>query len=55
MCGEAAGDPKLAPAFVGMGVNELSMSPRRVPAVRKLLSELTMDECRQAAEKLLHP
>lgn len=32
-CGEAAGDPKLAPAFVGMGVNELSMSPRRVPAV----------------------
>ena len=55
MCGEAAGDPKLAPAFVGMGVNELSMSPRRVPAVRKLLSELTMDECRHAAEKLLHP
>lgn len=55
MCGEAAGDLKLAPAFVGMGVNELSMSPRRVPAVRKLLSELTMDECRQAAEKLLHP
>ena len=43
MCGEAAGDPKLAPAFVGMGVNELSMSPRRVPAVRKLLSGLTMD------------
>lgn len=55
MCGEAAGDPKLAPAFVGMGVNELSMSPRRVTAARKLLSELTMDECRQAAEKLLHP
>lgn len=55
MCGEAAGDPKLAPAFVGMGVNELSMSPRRVPAVRKLLSGLTKDECRQAAEKLLHP
>lgn len=55
MCGEAAGDQKLAPAFVGMGVNELSMSPRRVPAVRKLLSGLTMDECRQAAEKLLHP
>ncbi len=55
MCGEAAGDPKLAPAFVGMGVNELSMSPRRVPAVRKLLSGLTMDKCRQAAEKLLHP
>ena len=53
MCGEAAGDARLAPAFVGMGVNELSMSPRRVPAVRKLLSEMTMDECRKAAQKLL--
>ena len=53
MCGEAAGDLRLAPAFVGMGVNELSMSPRRVPQVRKLLSGLTMADCRKAAEALL--
>lgn len=53
MCGEAAGDLRLAPAFVGMGVNELSMSPRRVPQVRRLLSGLTMEDCRKAAEALL--
>ena len=53
MCGEAAGDLRLAPAFVGMGVNELSMSPRRVPAVRRLLRGLTMEDCRTAARTLL--
>ncbi len=53
MCGEAAGDLSLAPAFVGMGVTELSMSPRRIAALRRLLSEMSMDECRRAAERLL--
>lgn len=53
MCGEAAGDEALAPAFVGMGVQELSMSPRKIAALRKQLGELTMEECRAAAQKLL--
>ena len=54
MCGEAAGDLRLAPAFVGMGVNELSMSPRRIPAVRRLLRGLSMEDCRKVAEALLN-
>lgn len=53
MCGEAAGEPKLIAALVGMGVQELSMSPVRIPAARRLLGQLTMEECRQAAQKLL--
>lgn len=53
MCGEAAADPKLAPAFVGMGVTELSMTSKRITATRKLISELTMDECREKARQLL--
>ena len=53
MCGESAGDPALAPAFVGMGVTELSMSPKRITAVRKLLSSLTWEECRDMAEALI--
>lgn len=53
MCGEAAGDPRLIAALVGMGVHELSMSPRRIPAARKLLRSLTMEECRHATKKLL--
>lgn len=53
MCGEAAADPRLAPAFVGMGLMELSMSPRRIAQVRKQLSGMTMDECRRCAAELL--
>ena len=53
MCGESAGDPALAPAFVGMGVTELSMSPKRITAVRKLLGSLTWEECRDMAEALI--
>ena len=53
MCGEAAGDLRLAPAFVGMGVTELSMSPRKITALRKHLSELTLADCRRQAEELL--
>ena len=53
MCGEAAGDAKLAPALVGMGVRELSMSPRLIPRIRRLLSGLTLAECEGRARKLL--
>lgn len=53
MCGEAAADPRLAPSFVGMGVNELSMSPRQIPTIRKLLSQMTMEDCRRAAKECL--
>lgn len=53
MCGEAAGDPVLAPAFVGMGVTELSVSPRRIAGLRKQLCEMTLQDCRAAADRLL--
>ena len=54
MCGEAAGDEKLAPAFVGMGVTELSMSPRKIAPMRRLLGTLSMAECEKYAQELLN-
>lgn len=45
ICGEIAGDPLALPLFVGMGVDELSMSPHRIfdicRTVRKIDSSLT--------------
>jgi phosphotransferase system enzyme I (PtsI) len=38
ICGEAAADPKLIPYFIAMGVDELSMSPGKILAARKLIS-----------------
>jgi phosphoenolpyruvate-protein phosphotransferase/dihydroxyacetone kinase phosphotransfer subunit len=38
VCGEIASDARLAPLLVGMGVDELSMTPTAIPAVRAALS-----------------
>ena len=49
MCGEAAGDAGLAVVLVGLGVNSLSMTPRSLPAVAKVLSTVTLDQARKLA------
>ncbi|WP_327103910.1 phosphoenolpyruvate--protein phosphotransferase [Nonomuraea glycinis] len=49
VCGEAAGDPVLAPVLAGLGVTSLSMAPVCVPAVRDALARLTLEECRERA------
>lgn len=37
VCGEMAGDPQAIPILLGLGVNELSMSPRQVPAAKQII------------------
>ncbi|MEV0383610.1 phosphoenolpyruvate--protein phosphotransferase [Nonomuraea sp. NPDC050643] len=49
VCGEAAGDPLIAPLLVGLGVTSLSMAPVCVPLVREALAGLSLDECRERA------
>ncbi|MEU8319078.1 phosphoenolpyruvate--protein phosphotransferase [Nonomuraea sp. NPDC048881] len=49
VCGEAAGDPAVAPLLVGLGVSSLSMAPVCVPVVREALAALTLEECRERA------
>ncbi|MFG1968722.1 phosphoenolpyruvate--protein phosphotransferase [Nonomuraea fuscirosea] len=49
VCGEAAGDPLLAPLLVGLGVTSLSMAPVCVPLVREALASLTFEQCRERA------
>ncbi len=40
VCGAAAGDPLAAPLLVALGVDELSVEPARVPAVKAALRRL---------------
>jgi phosphotransferase system enzyme I (PtsI) len=47
-CGEAAGDPTVAGALVGLGVDELSMTKVAIPEVKDALRRLTRDACREA-------
>ena len=40
VCGEAAGEPDMAPKLVELGVTELSMSPPSIPRAKKVISGL---------------
>jgi phosphotransferase system enzyme I (PtsI) len=53
VCGEAAGDPRLACVLVGLGVTSLSMAPAALACVREELALHTLDECRRMAEEAL--
>ncbi|MCK2219197.1 phosphoenolpyruvate--protein phosphotransferase [Actinomadura sp. ATCC 31491] len=53
VCGEAAGDPAVAPLLVGLGVTSLSMAPSCVPLVREALAGLTLAECEERAAAAL--
>lgn len=50
ICGEAAGDPALAPVLVGLGATSLSMTPRALGRVAAALDAVDADACRRAAE-----
>ncbi|MEV0612320.1 putative PEP-binding protein [Nonomuraea sp. NPDC050404] len=53
VCGEAAGDPLIAPLLVGLGVTSLSMAPVCVPVIRETLARLTLKECEERATAAL--
>ena len=53
VCGEAGGDPALAPVLVGLGVTSLSMTPRALGRVGAALTGVTEEKCRAAAEAVL--
>ncbi len=53
VCGEAAADPLLAVALVGMGISSLSMAAAAVRPVGAQLSAVSTETCRRAAEAVL--
>lgn len=53
VCGEMAGDPVLAPLLLGLGVDELSMTPPLLPAVKYVVRALNLSEAHALAERAL--
>jgi phosphotransferase system enzyme I (PtsI) len=53
VCGEAAADPLLACALVGMGITSLSMAAAAVRPVGARLSAVSSGQCEEAAEAAL--
>jgi len=50
VCGQLAADPAAVPLLVGLGVRELSIAPARIPAVKQLLSTMTLGEMQTRAQ-----
>ncbi len=53
VCGEMAGDPVLAPLLLGLGVNELSMTPPLLPATKYVIRAMKMSDARRLARQSL--
>ena len=53
VCGQMAGDPLMTLLLMGLGIDELSMAPASVPAVKDLIRSATLAEAKQLAETAL--
>ena len=53
MCGEMAGDKRLAPFLLGVGLDEFSMSAVSIPEVKDQIRGLSLEEAQEIAEKAL--
>ncbi len=50
VCGEMAGDPVLVPLLLGLGVDELSVSPPIIPQIKYLIRRLKLEDAKKLAE-----
>jgi multiphosphoryl transfer protein len=53
VCGGLASDPAAAAILIGLGVDELSAVPSVIPRLKSLIGDLTMEECRELAQRAL--
>ena len=52
MCGEMAGDTRIAPLLVGFGIDELSMSASSILRVKKAVNSITYEDAKKAADEV---
>jgi phosphotransferase system enzyme I (PtsI) len=53
VCGQMAATPELVPLLIGLGVDELSISPSSVPVIKDVIRNLHYSECRTLAKEAL--
>ena len=49
VCGEMAGDPEAAPVLLGLGLRKFSMNASAIPAVKRALRNIALDEAETLA------
>lgn len=53
VCGEVAADPKFTPLLLGLGIDELSVSSRYIPAIKHTVRSFSKPETQKIAERAL--
>lgn len=53
MCGQMAGDPLMTHLLLGLGIDELSMAPSALPAVKDMIRSVTLAQAKRLAETAL--
>ncbi len=53
LCGEAAGNPKCAYLFLGMGIDALSMTPSSIPLIKKMVLKVNRREAEEDLSRVL--
>ncbi len=53
ICGEMAGNPKLAPLLLGLGLRSFSMNASALPRVKQAIRAVSLDECVRLARRVL--
>ncbi len=53
MCGEMASDPINIPILLGLGMENLSMNPQSIPAVKSMIKALTVKDAKPFVQEVL--
>ena len=53
VCGEMASEPEYIMLLLGMGVRTLSLAPPMIPEIKQVIRSVTIEDCNQAARKIL--
>jgi phosphotransferase system enzyme I (PtsI) len=53
VCGEMSGEPVYVPLLVGLGVRQLSATPRKIPEIKRVLRSFTVPEAERVAAEAL--
>ncbi|HET6573424.1 MAG TPA: phosphoenolpyruvate--protein phosphotransferase [Fimbriiglobus sp.] len=49
VCGEMSGEPMFAPLLVGLGLRQLSATPRKIPDIKRVIRNLTAQDAERVA------
>jgi phosphotransferase system enzyme I (PtsI) len=54
VCGEMSSNPGRALLLLGLGIRSLSVPPSALPQVKKAIRSVSIDQCRQIAERVMN-